>query len=360
MLASGAVHRSIAAWPLASRSPLRSPPRPDRPPRRRSGPTSGWRAAPGSTPTRTAPPARWTAPRRRRSSAGCASPGPARGAGSSSRSPRPAASTPGPSGADAIGSRLDLAGRLALAPALALLGSAAGSDYRERDGQLDRAAARGALTLALDGEGLGATLTAGWSLFAPRLAALRPFRADGPEAWLGGRWSPAPGHQLTAALGGSRSFYRAWPGQAAGTTALRVDEAWGLEAGWSWQGPALLGAAWGYTDSRSDVAGGDFRRHRLSASLAVELPAALTLAGRAALQWTRYPDPLLVAAQQALAEGQENLDRLELRLSRPLAERLEVALTGAWTHADGGAGVAGYQRLTVGLVLAWRTVLPWP
>jgi len=266
----------------------------------------------------------------------------------------------GASGADAIGSRLDLAGRLALAPALALLGSAAGSDYRERDGQLDRAAARGALTLALDGEGFGGTLTAGWSLFAPRLAALRPFRADGPEAWLGGRWSPAPGHQLTATLGGSRSYHRAWPGPAAGATALRVDEAWGLEAGWSWQGPALLGAAWGYTDSRSDVAGGDFQRHRLSASLAVELPAALTLAGRAAVQWTRYPDPLLLAAQQALAEGQENLDRLELRLSRPLAERLEVALTGAWTHADGGAGVAGYQRLTIGLVLAWRAVLPWP
>jgi hypothetical protein len=261
---------------------------------------------------------------------------------------------PGATGSDALASRVEVAGRAALPAGLALAASGVASDYSERAGLLSRHAGRGEVVLSLEHEALGGSLSAGWSLFAPRERSLRPFRAEGPEGWLGGWWTPAEEHELSVAVGLSRAGYPSWDALGAVGPRTRVDDAGHVRAEWSWRGPALLAGGWSFTRNRSGVPGGGYDRHRLTARAALRLPLRLTLAARAALQWTRYPDPILLEAQQRLAEGQESLDTLEVRLTRPLTGELDLSLALAWYHTEAAAGAPGYQRVVATLVLGWR------
>lgn len=256
--------------------------------------------------------------------------------------------------ATALASRLEAAGRWRLGRGFAAGASGVATDYRERGGQLDRQAARLEGTLGLDRERWSGALAAGWSGFAPGDPSLRPFRVSGPEAWLRASLAPSPAHRLGAALGGSLASYPGWADLGPPAGPSRSDRALLAGLDWSFRGEALLSAGWSYTQNHSDAAGGDYTRHRLTASAAARLPAELTLAGRLSLQWTRWPDPLLLPASVRLAEGQEALDTLEARLSRPLLGPLELALSLAWYHADGTAEVPGYQRAVATLALGWR------
>lgn len=256
--------------------------------------------------------------------------------------------------ADALASRLEASGRAALGAGLSAALTASGSDTRQRDGLLDRHALRGEGVLAWRAGALQASAAGGWSLFTPREPLLRPFRSSGPEGWVRLAWWPAPAHQVSLGAGRAWADFPGWAAAGAPGSPTRRDEALLLSAGWTFRGAALLSLGWDYTDNRSGAPGGDFTRHRLTASGALGLPADLTLAARLALQWSQYPDPLLLPAEQRLAEGREALDQAEARLSRPLAGPVEAALTLAWYHARGGAGVPGYQRGVATLALCWR------
>ena len=256
--------------------------------------------------------------------------------------------------ATALASRLEAAGRWRLGEGVAATLSGAATDYRERAGLLDRQAARVEGSLGLDRARWGAALAAGWSRFAPGDPALRPFRSSGPEGWLRATLAPSSAHRLAGALGASLADYPAWSDLGPPAGPSRADRALLAGLDWSFRGEALLSAGWSFTLNRSDAAGGDFTRHRFTASAATRLPAELTLAARAALQWTRWPDPLLLPASVRLAEGQEALDTVEARLSRPLLGPVELSLSLAWYHADGTAEVPGYQRAVATLAVGWR------
>ncbi len=261
-------------------------------------------------------------------------------------------------GADALASRVEVAGRAGLGGGLSAAVTGAASDYTEREGLLDRHALRGEGSLTLRRGALQGGLAGGWSLFAPRETSLPPetslrrFRSAGPEGWLRGGWSPADGHQLSASLGYALAAFPGWPTAGEPT---RSDRALHLSAEWAWRGPALVSAGWAFTQNGSDVTGGDFTRHRLSASAALRLPLQLTLVARLALQWTHYPDPLFLTAALRLAEGQEALDQLEARLTRTVSGPVEASLSLAWYRAQGGAGVPAYQRTVATLALGWRS-----
>lgn len=262
---------------------------------------------------------------------------------------------PAAEGADALASRLEAAARAALGAGLTASASAAASDTTTRDGRLDRHALRADASLAWRAGPLQAAAAGGWSRFAPRERTLHPFRAEGPEAWLRLSCWPAAAHRLTAGAGRSVAGFPGWAAAGAPGAATRRDRAGHLAAEWSWRGEALAAAGWTYTRNESSAPGGDFTRHRLTASAALPLPADLTLAARLALQWSRYPDPLLLAAEQRLAEGQEALDQLEARLTRPLPGALEASLTLSWYRARGGAGVPAYERAVAAVGIGWRS-----
>lgn len=261
---------------------------------------------------------------------------------------------PSAGSADALASRLEGAAQWDLGAGLALAASGAATDYRERAGLLDRHALRVEASLGAGRGAVGGALAAGWSLFVPREPSLRPFRSSGPEGWLRLSGAPAEAHRVSAAVGASLAGFPGWAALGAPGSPSRTDRALLLGLDWSWRGAALLSAGWALTLNRSDARGGDFDRHRLTASAAVRLPAELTLAARLALQWTHWPDPLLLPESQLLAEGQEALDTVEARLSRPLVGPLEVALVLAWYHADGSVEVPGFRRAVATLALGWR------
>jgi hypothetical protein len=264
---------------------------------------------------------------------------------------------PGARGADALASRLEAAGSVPLPWGLALAGSAVASDLTERDGLSDRHALRGEAALGWAGRSLGGSLAAGWSLFSPREASLRAFRSRGPEGWLRAWWRPSRGHRLAVAAGATWAIYPGWAALAAAEP-TRDDTAFTGTAEWSWTGPALVAAGWAYTRNASGARGGDFERHRATLRTAVHLGEESTLALRAALQWTRYPDSLFAGAQQRLAEGQEGLDLVEARLARHLGGPWELAGTATFTRAEGGPGAPAYSRLVGVLSLGWRTPGP--
>lgn len=262
---------------------------------------------------------------------------------------------PGARGADALASRLELLGRARLAAGLTAAVSGSAADTTQRDGLLDRHALHGEGSLAYRHGPVQGAVTGGWSLFAPREPLLRPFRSSGPEAWLRLAWWPAGAHQLSVGAGRSRAGFPGWAAAGAPGSPRREDEAQHLSAGWSWRGTALVSLAWDFTQNRSGAPGGDFTRHRLGASGALRLPLEVTLAARLALQWSRYPDPLLLPAEQRLAEGQEALDQMEARLTRTVSGPVEASLSLAWYRAQGGAGVPAYQRTVAAVALGWRS-----
>jgi hypothetical protein len=261
---------------------------------------------------------------------------------------------PGARAADAMASRLEASASVPLPAGLSLDGSILASDLSEREGQLDRHGLRGEAALGRAGRTIGAALAAGWSLFTPREASLRPFRSRGPEGWLRAFWRPAERHRLAAAAGVAAAAFPGWAALGAEDPG-RDDTAFTGMAEWSWAGPALLSAGWAYTRNASSARGGDFGRHRATLRAAARLGEETTVALRAALQWSRYPDPLFAGAQQRLAEGQEGLDLVEARLSRSLGEAWEVALTATFTRAEGGPGAPAFSRLLCGLSLGWRS-----
>lgn len=250
--------------------------------------------------------------------------------------------------ANAVGSRLEMEVRHRLGAGLAAGASLRASDLRERSGVLDQGALAGKGSLSWEGEQWGADLAVAWSLFAPRQADLRPFASQGPELTARLSRAASGGHTVAVGLILSVSEYGAWP-------VPRRDEAAGGSAGWAYRGSLLASASYDLTASRSTVAGGAFQRHRLAVASAFFLPGEASLAFRARLQWSRYPEPLYLE-QQLLLDGGESQDSVEARLAVPLGGPWELALSFGrhWSEAIlGGTGPA-FGRTVGALTLGFR------
>jgi hypothetical protein len=254
--------------------------------------------------------------------------------------------------ATASATRLDLGARAALGGGFAVLATALATDLTERGHRLDEDALDGAASLAWASGGWGASAGGGWRAFLPRDVPLRAFRAAGPTAALRASFAPAPDHALVVGYALWAAAYRSWP-EAHG----RFDHTRTASAEWSYRGGFAADLGYAYAWNGSTARGGAFERHRVTARAAAFLPLDLTLAVRGALQWSRYPDPAFVAAQLLLAQGDESLDALEVRLTRPLGERLELALGFALYAGEVALDAARAPRFTRAVVttgLAWR------
>ncbi|HET9597437.1 MAG TPA: hypothetical protein VFP65_17745, partial [Anaeromyxobacteraceae bacterium] len=250
---------------------------------------------------------------------------------------------------------LEASGALRLGAGWSAGAALAASDLSERAGRLDQDVLRGEASLALAGAVASAAIAGGYGAFAPRDPELRPFEARGPAAAL------RLGVVLPArhAVGASYTLWAAtYPRWRAFAGQDRDDHTHTLSLEWSHRGAFLAAAGGSYAWNLSSAPGGDFRRARLTARAAAELPLELTLAARGALQWSTYPDAAFVGQQVLLAAGSEDLDALDVRLARALAGALEafaaVALNRGGTTA---AGAPSYARTVITVGLAWRTPL---
>lgn len=260
---------------------------------------------------------------------------------------------PSRSGATAGAWRLEAASSRDLAGSLQAQAGLAASGLSEVGGRLDRRALRGLAGLRWDPGAFGASLEGGWAMFGPRGAELRAFRASGPEGRLLASWSPSPRHLLTAGIDLWRADYPGWPAAAG---AGRRDDTATASAEYAWSGPLLAALGYSFSSGRSTAPGGDLERHRVSARAAAALPRGLTLAIRASLQWSRYPEPLYLPQQLLLAAGGESQDAVEARLTVPLGGSFELALASAayWSEAVSGGTAPSFFRSATSLTAAWR------
>jgi hypothetical protein len=260
----------------------------------------------------------------------------------------------GAGSATAGASRLEAQGQLRLSERVSAGASLLASDLTERGHRLDHDVLDGSAFLSWASGPWGASATAGWNLFAPRDAPLRAFLSSGPHAGVRGSWRFLPAETLHAGYDFAAPAYPRWR-EAVGTE--RDDRTHTLSAEWVHRGSFLAGLGYAYSWNRSSAAGGDFDRHRVTGRLATYLPYDFTLALRGSLQWSRYPEPLFLAEQILLAEGQQNLDSLEARLTHPLRGALEVALSLALYRAEAVVGpgdAPSFTRGVASLALTWR------
>ena len=264
---------------------------------------------------------------------------------------------PGVSGATAVASRLDASARLSLSPRLSAGAAVLASDLTESGDRLDQNALHAEASLAWAGGRWGASLSGGWTLFVPRPQPVRAFLASGPEARLRAWWAAAREHVLAAGYSWWSAGYPRWNDIAPGGRDDRTQTVW---AEYAHRGSFLAALGYAYSWNTSTAAGGAFQRHRVTARAAAFLPFRFSLAARASLQWAHYPEPLFVAEELLLAQGQETQDALEVRLTRPIGGSVDVglafALYGSESVADGAA--PGFSRTVLSAVVGWRGA--WP
>jgi hypothetical protein len=263
---------------------------------------------------------------------------------------------PGFSDATAVASKLDASARLALSPRLSAGAAVLASDLTESGGRLDQDALHAEASLAWAGGRWGASLSGGWTLFAPRPQPVRAFLASGPEARLRTWWAPARGHVLAAGYSWWSAGYPRWD-VAPGGRDDRTQTVW---AEYAHRGSFLAALGYAYSWNTSTAAGGAFQRHRVTGRAAAFLPLRFSLAARASLEWAHYPEPLFVAEELLLAQGQETQDALEVRLTRPVGGSVDVGLSLALYGGEAVAGGAapGFSRTVLSAVVGWRGA--WP
>ncbi len=257
-------------------------------------------------------------------------------------------------GATALGSRLESTGSFALGDGLTLGASLLATDLTERGHQLDQDLLDAIATLAWAPGAWRLYAGAGWNVFSPRAPSLRPFLASGPRTVLGTSWAFTRGEQLAIAWDFAAPSYPRWQ-EFAGSA--RDDRTNTLSAEWVHRGSFLAAAGYAYAHNDSTAVGGAYDRHRVQARFATYLVDEVTLAVRAALQWSRYPEPLYLAQQILLSDGQQNLDSLELRLAVPLRDQLDLA-AGLAIYRDEATLEPGnspsFTRVVATLGIAWR------
>jgi hypothetical protein len=257
-----------------------------------------------------------------------------------------------PSAPDAnlVASRLDLGAGGAVSRKLRLDAALAFRDLTEHGGIRSESGGRAGLeaTLRAGRSRLGAS--GAFEATAPRDALLRPFKWYGPAAsfWV---TTPAGESQLVrVGVDFARRHYARWPEP-------RDDDVVTGTVEWLRRRPVLLGVAYSFSADFSNVSGADHRRHRLSGRAAVTLPGEVTVAMLGNLQRSLYPDQFSTDQPVLLAQQDASQNALELRITRPLGKRLELALTAAAYDSELNAGDVPrlpYAREVIGVALSWR------
>jgi hypothetical protein len=266
---------------------------------------------------------------------------------------------PGLSEAAASATRGEVAGHLRLVPGLVAGILLSGSDLTERRHDINQDSLHGEGSLSGTLGEFTASLSGGWTVFAPRDGPLRAFLASGPEAWLRGAWQPTAAHELSLGYGVWLASYSRWAELEGGD---RDDRTQTASVEYTYRGRALASIGYAFSWNHSTATGGSYQRHRLTVRGAVQLPADFALALRGTLQWSHYPQPIFLEQQLLLAIGQETQNAVEARLTHPLGASLEIALSAAYYRGEavGGAPDLEYSRTQFLVLLGWHHGWNWP
>jgi hypothetical protein len=249
--------------------------------------------------------------------------------------------------ANVLASQLDVAARWLASGALDAGIDAMARDLAERGGARDLREARALGRVGLRTGAVRWQAEAGWMISAPRALGLEVFRRDGPELALSVAYTLAREQVLALRYGLDAWRYRDWPGG-------RRDDEHAASLEWRWDGPLLAAVSYTFGRNSSSVAAGSWRRHRVTARAAADLPLGLELAGRATVQRSANRSGFILSEQLLVREGDESQNAVELQLARELRPRVELALKVAHYRSELGADAAFEFRRTVGQVaLAW-------
>ena len=138
------------------------------------------------------------------------------------------------------------------------------------------------------------------------------------------------------------------------TTGRRQDTALLAGVGYTYKGPFTLALGYAYQEVSSNSFGESTRRHRLSATAGVRLPARLTLLAQGALGLNVYPDRIYLSPEIILLEDDEAQNTLSLRLVRPVSERVDLELSYAAYGTRLPENGLSYFRQVGGVGLTWR------
>jgi hypothetical protein len=251
--------------------------------------------------------------------------------------------------ANLLASQLDVSGRWSATRRLDLGLDGMARDLTERGGARDLREAGGLARAALATGRVRWGAAAGWTVSAPRASGLRVFRRDGPELALSAAVQVAREHVLAAGYVFDAWSYREWPDG-------REDDEHAATIDWRWDGPVLTGLSYTFGRNSSSVPAGSWRRHRVTARVAVDLPLELDLAARGTLQRSVNPGGVILSEQLFVREGDESQNALEVQLARALRSRVELALKVAHYRSELGAEEGlGFRRTVAQVALAWTT-----
>ncbi|HET7755408.1 MAG TPA: hypothetical protein VFK85_15995 [Anaeromyxobacteraceae bacterium] len=252
--------------------------------------------------------------------------------------------------ADLLASRLDAAGRWSATRRLTLGLDGMARDLSERGGARDLREAQGLARVGLVAGRVRWDAAGGWMVSAPRAGGLRVFRRDGPELALSAAVQIAREHALIAGVSAWAWRYRDWPGG-------RDDDEGAASLEWRWDGPVLTALSYTFGRNASSVDAGSWRRHRVTARIAADLPLGLDVAARANFQRSVNPSGLILSEQLFVREGDESQNALEVQLARELRAGVEIALKVAHYRSELGAEEAGlaFRRTVAQLSVAWTT-----
>jgi hypothetical protein len=255
--------------------------------------------------------------------------------------------------ADVLASRVDGGARWAPSSRLELGLDGMARDLTERGGARDLREARGLARVALTTGSIRWGLASGWMVSAPLASGLRVYRRDGPEASLSAGVRVAREHALILGYAFHAWSYPGWLGG-------RDDDEHAATLEWRWDGPVLTGISYAFESNDSSVEAGSWRRHRVTAQIAADLPLGLDLAARGTLLRSINPSGLILSEQFFVREGDESQNAIELHLARELKPGVELGLKvahylsqlGAQSELGAQEGL-GFRRTVAQLAVGW-------
>jgi hypothetical protein len=257
--------------------------------------------------------------------------------------------------ANVLATRIEGSGALSLGRRGELTASLALRDLSERGGVRTETGGSAQVGGALVVDRVRFALGGGFAASVPRAPSLSRFASVGPEVGISALWEPGGRSSLFMEVTGRTLAFPRWDQDNPGD---REDRGIVSSAEWRWRGPVVLALGYAFTANHSSVRGGDYARSRLTARAATPLPSGLSLAVQASLQRSSYPDGVVFTdTPLLLAFADEQQNALELRVSRPFGERLEIAVKAGYyaSELSGGTGVGvPYQRALVQVGVGWR------
>ncbi|HEY8209283.1 MAG TPA: hypothetical protein VIG99_17465 [Myxococcaceae bacterium] len=130
-------------------------------------------------------------------------------------------------------------------------------------------------------------------------------------------------------------------------------------AGYGYRGAFQFSAGYQYFDEDSNSHGQTLRFHRVDLALGTPLPWNLLLFAQLTLQLGDYPDGISLAPMMTLSEDEERHSAFQLKLVRPLGERVDLELRyGVYANVlrqtDGSQPELPYFRQVASVGLAAR------